>query len=139
MWSRNRATDLASRPGDSDSIPRLPYMPHAKRVWSLDVLIISSCNRWKALCPSPYNSAILTSNIPSRQYASSSFLVVCRFDAHRNFSATHASANDSDFNCRVDIPVIFSMILTNSSPEPWEASASNNHLPAPLPRCAILD
>ena len=53
--------------------------------------MISPCRRQKALQPTPYDNSILTSNMPSRQYAISSGRVVLRRETQAIQFATDVS------------------------------------------------
>ncbi len=66
---------------------------------------ISSCKRVKARRPSPYRVDMLMSKIPNREYASSSTLVVLRFDTHDIRRATLKSRSGT-VHRRTDVGMV---------------------------------
>ena len=98
LWLTNIVPISLKSAGDSARIPvycvLMPFRVHAKIDISGQLLMISSCNRIKALPPSPYKTGMLTSNIPSRQYARSSCRVVSRCPAQDILTATGTSLSD---------------------------------------------
>src|SRR5258708_7535760 len=77
--------------GEGASMPHISSLDvQANMDSSSDFLMISIWSRRNAFLPSPYKSGIFTSNIPSKQYATSSRLVVRRLDAQLILVATLA-------------------------------------------------
>ena len=82
-------------------------------------LMISSCSRRNAFSSSPYKRGMLTSKMPSKQYAISSMRVVARFAAQDIFWATATDESGWAWHrMAVLIPVISERVSTRSSFDP---------------------
>lgn len=101
--------------GVADELCPFGGRPHAKMESSLVFFMISSCRRRKGISPTPYCMGIITSKIPKRQYARSSFFVVFLHAAHNIHCATLVLCIlVASLSTRRGIPVIFSISTQRS-------------------------